>query len=120
MTVPVAKLYQGVLPVSPAKAEPLLAAEVVNAIDRGGAGSNVRVIDPVNAMWRLMVLDADEGTTPEAVDRDAYLERALGQNLPELINQLTPEGRLPTKEENGKVVTVGFLKKRRRRDETNL
>ena len=27
-------------------------------VDRDGAWSNVRVIDPVNAMWRLMVLDA--------------------------------------------------------------
>jgi len=32
-------------------------------------------------MWRLMVLDADEGMTPEAVDREAYLERALGHRI---------------------------------------
>ena len=28
-------------------------------IDRGGVWSNVRVIDPNSAMWRLMVLDSD-------------------------------------------------------------
>jgi 2-polyprenyl-6-methoxyphenol hydroxylase-like FAD-dependent oxidoreductase len=50
-------------------------------VDRKGVWSNVRVIDPVNAMWRLMVLDADEGLTPEAVDREAYLERALGRRI---------------------------------------
>ena len=26
-------------------------------VDRHGAWSNIRIIDPVNAMWRLMVLD---------------------------------------------------------------
>ena len=46
-----------------------------------GAWSNVRVIDPVNAMWRLMVLDAGPGLTPETVDREAYLRRALGRPL---------------------------------------
>jgi 2-polyprenyl-6-methoxyphenol hydroxylase-like FAD-dependent oxidoreductase len=51
------------------------------AVDRGGAWSNVRIIDPANAMWRLMVLDAGPGLTPEAVDREAYLRRALGLTL---------------------------------------
>ncbi len=48
-------------------------------IDRGGLWSNVRVIDPANAMWRLMVLDAGAGLTPETVDRERYLRRALGR-----------------------------------------
>ena len=38
----------------------------------GRAWSNVRVIDPANAMWRLMVLDTDGSLTPETVDRDGY------------------------------------------------
>jgi 2-polyprenyl-6-methoxyphenol hydroxylase-like FAD-dependent oxidoreductase len=50
-------------------------------VDRQGAWSNIRVIDPVNAMWRLMVLDAGPGLTPESVDREAYLRRALGLSL---------------------------------------
>jgi FAD binding domain len=33
-------------------------------VDRGGVWSNVRVIDPVNAMWRLMVLDAGSTLEP--------------------------------------------------------
>ena len=35
------------------------------AIDRGGLWANIRVIDPANAMWRLMVLDSDGKQTPE-------------------------------------------------------
>jgi 2-polyprenyl-6-methoxyphenol hydroxylase-like FAD-dependent oxidoreductase len=50
-------------------------------VDRGGVWSNVRVIDPLNAMWRLMVLDAGAGLTPETVDRDRYLQRALGRTF---------------------------------------
>jgi 2-polyprenyl-6-methoxyphenol hydroxylase-like FAD-dependent oxidoreductase len=51
-------------------------------IDRGGVWSNVRVIDPQSAMWRLMVLDTDGALTPETVDREGYLRRALGRALP--------------------------------------
>ena len=50
-------------------------------VDRQGAWSNVRAIDPLNAMWRLMVLDAGPGLTPDTVDREAYLRRALGLSL---------------------------------------
>jgi 2-polyprenyl-6-methoxyphenol hydroxylase-like FAD-dependent oxidoreductase len=50
-------------------------------VDRDGVWSNVRIIDPVNAMWRLMVLDAGPGLTPETVDRKGYLRRALGLSL---------------------------------------
>ena len=48
-------------------------------IDRGGLWSTVRVIDPANATWRLMVLDTDGTLTPETVDRDGYLRRAVGR-----------------------------------------
>jgi 2-polyprenyl-6-methoxyphenol hydroxylase-like FAD-dependent oxidoreductase len=48
-------------------------------VDRDGAWSNVRIIDPANAMWRLMVLDAGPGVAAEAVDRERYLRRALGR-----------------------------------------
>jgi 2-polyprenyl-6-methoxyphenol hydroxylase-like FAD-dependent oxidoreductase len=50
-------------------------------VDRNSAWSNVRIIDPLNAMWRLMVLDAGVGLTPETVDRDAYLGRAIGRPI---------------------------------------
>jgi 2-polyprenyl-6-methoxyphenol hydroxylase-like FAD-dependent oxidoreductase len=50
-------------------------------VDRGGLWANVRVIDPVNAMWRLMVLDSDGTLTPETVDREAYLRRAIGRDI---------------------------------------
>ena len=51
------------------------------AMDREGVWANVRVIDPLNSMWRLMVMDAGSGVTPESVDRDRYLQRALGRKL---------------------------------------
>jgi hypothetical protein len=50
-------------------------------VDRAGPWSNVRIIDPANAMWRLMVLDTDGTSTPETVDREGYLRRALGRPL---------------------------------------
>ena len=50
-------------------------------VDPHGAWSNVRIIDPANAMWRLMVLDAGPGLTPEIVDREAYLLRAIGHSI---------------------------------------
>jgi 2-polyprenyl-6-methoxyphenol hydroxylase-like FAD-dependent oxidoreductase len=50
-------------------------------IDHHGVWSNVRIIDPLNAMWRLTLIDAEPGLTPETVDREAYLRRALGLSL---------------------------------------
>jgi 2-polyprenyl-6-methoxyphenol hydroxylase-like FAD-dependent oxidoreductase len=49
------------------------------AIDRDGLWANIRIIDPVNAMWRLMVLDTGHRQTPESVDRAALVRRAIGQ-----------------------------------------
>jgi 2-polyprenyl-6-methoxyphenol hydroxylase-like FAD-dependent oxidoreductase len=47
--------------------------------DQEGLWGNLRIVDPVNAMWRLMV-DATDGTaTPETVDREGYLRRAMGR-----------------------------------------
>ena len=48
-------------------------------VDREGVWSNVRIIDPANAMWRLMVLDAGADLTPKTVDREHYLRRAIGR-----------------------------------------
>ena len=49
------------------------------AIDRDGLWANIRVVDPVNAMWRLMVLDSDGKQTPESIDKDALIRRAVGK-----------------------------------------
>jgi 2-polyprenyl-6-methoxyphenol hydroxylase-like FAD-dependent oxidoreductase len=51
------------------------------AIDRDGLWANIRVIDPVNGLWRLMVLDSDGKQTPESVDRVALLQRAVGKSI---------------------------------------
>ena len=37
------------------------------------------MVDPVNAMWRLMVLDTDGKQTPESIDKDALIRRAVGR-----------------------------------------
>jgi 2-polyprenyl-6-methoxyphenol hydroxylase-like FAD-dependent oxidoreductase len=50
-------------------------------VDRGGVWSNVRIIDPMNAMWRLMVLDVGGAVSPESIDREHYLRRALGRSF---------------------------------------
>ena len=49
------------------------------AIDRDGLWANIRIVDPVNAMWRLMVLDSDGEQTPETIDKDALIRRAVGR-----------------------------------------
>jgi 2-polyprenyl-6-methoxyphenol hydroxylase-like FAD-dependent oxidoreductase len=51
------------------------------AIDRHGLWANIRVIDPANGLWRLMVLDTDGNQTPESVDRAALLQRAVGHPI---------------------------------------
>jgi len=49
-------------------------------VDRGGVWGNLRIIDPINGVWRLMV-DAARDVTPETVDRAGYLRRALGRDI---------------------------------------
>jgi 2-polyprenyl-6-methoxyphenol hydroxylase-like FAD-dependent oxidoreductase len=51
------------------------------AIDRGGLWANVRIIDPANAVWRILVLDTGGPLTADAVDAASYIRRALGQPL---------------------------------------
>ncbi len=51
------------------------------AIDRNGLWANIRIIDPVEGLWRLMVLDSPADLDPNEIDRDAYLRRALGRDI---------------------------------------
>ena len=51
------------------------------AIDREGLWANIRIVDPANAMWRLMVLDSDGKQTPESIDKDALIRRAVGRPI---------------------------------------
>ncbi|HVA13405.1 MAG TPA: FAD-dependent monooxygenase [Stellaceae bacterium] len=50
-------------------------------VDRGGVWANLRIIDPHNALWRLMVNEAASDTTIETIDKAAYLRRGLGRDL---------------------------------------
>jgi 2-polyprenyl-6-methoxyphenol hydroxylase-like FAD-dependent oxidoreductase len=48
-------------------------------IDRTGLWGSLRIIDPANGLWRLMIDSTDGNATPETVDREFYLRRALGR-----------------------------------------
>jgi 2-polyprenyl-6-methoxyphenol hydroxylase-like FAD-dependent oxidoreductase len=48
-------------------------------IDREGLWGSLRIIDPVNGFWRLMQDRTDGTLTPERVDREHILRRALGR-----------------------------------------
>ena len=50
-------------------------------IDEGGAWANLRIIDPKRGIWRLMIDQAGDDVTPESVDREGYLRRALGRDI---------------------------------------
>jgi 2-polyprenyl-6-methoxyphenol hydroxylase-like FAD-dependent oxidoreductase len=50
-------------------------------VDHEGVWGSLRVIDPVNGLWRLMVDNAGAGAIPATVDRTAYLRRVLGRDL---------------------------------------
>jgi 2-polyprenyl-6-methoxyphenol hydroxylase-like FAD-dependent oxidoreductase len=52
------------------------------AIDETGLWGNLRIIDPRNGLWRLMVDSTDGSATVQTVDRDFYLRRALGCDVP--------------------------------------
>ena len=49
-------------------------------IDRDGLWANIRLVDPANAMWRIMAFNSG-GRTPETVDRDALVCRAVGRPI---------------------------------------
>jgi 2-polyprenyl-6-methoxyphenol hydroxylase-like FAD-dependent oxidoreductase len=51
------------------------------AIDRGGLWANIRVIDPADSMWRILVLEAGGNVTRDNVDKEAHLRRAVGRDL---------------------------------------
>ena len=48
-------------------------------IDEGGAWANLRVINPREGIWRLMIDSVDPDITEDAIDRAGYLRRALGR-----------------------------------------
>jgi 2-polyprenyl-6-methoxyphenol hydroxylase-like FAD-dependent oxidoreductase len=47
-------------------------------IDETGLWGSLRIIDPKRGLWRLMIDSTDGSETPETVDREFYLRRALG------------------------------------------
>ena len=47
-------------------------------VDKDGFWGNLRIIEPRQGIWRLMV-DESDGTTPDDKARAAYLRRALGR-----------------------------------------
>jgi 2-polyprenyl-6-methoxyphenol hydroxylase-like FAD-dependent oxidoreductase len=51
------------------------------AVDRSGAWANLRIIDPRIGLWRLMVNETGNETTPECVDKETYLRRGIGRDV---------------------------------------
>jgi 2-polyprenyl-6-methoxyphenol hydroxylase-like FAD-dependent oxidoreductase len=51
-------------------------------VDQEGLWGNLRIIDPASGFWRLMVDRTDGNLTPERVDREGILRRALGRDYP--------------------------------------
>ena len=51
-------------------------------VDQEGLWGNLRIIDPASGFWRLMVDRTDGNLTPERVDREGILHRALGRAYP--------------------------------------
>ena len=47
-------------------------------VDRDGLWANIRIIDPRNALWRIMAFDS-MGLPAEAIDREALVHRAIGK-----------------------------------------
>jgi 2-polyprenyl-6-methoxyphenol hydroxylase-like FAD-dependent oxidoreductase len=50
-------------------------------VDRAGVWGNLRIIDPHQALWRLMVNEAASDTRPETVDKAAHLRRGIGRDI---------------------------------------
>jgi len=50
-------------------------------IDETGLWGNLRIIDPVNGLWRLMIDQTGGDVAPEAVDRAFHLRRAIGRDI---------------------------------------
>lgn len=50
-------------------------------IDRGGVWANLRIIDPREGLWRLMVNETAADLTVADIDKQAYLRRALGRDV---------------------------------------
>jgi 2-polyprenyl-6-methoxyphenol hydroxylase-like FAD-dependent oxidoreductase len=50
-------------------------------VDRGGVWANIRVIDPRQGLWRLMVNETGSDTKIESVDKEAYLRRGIGRDI---------------------------------------
>jgi 2-polyprenyl-6-methoxyphenol hydroxylase-like FAD-dependent oxidoreductase len=50
-------------------------------IDRNGLWANLRVIDPAEGLWRLMLLDSPADLDVNRIDYNAYLRRALGRDI---------------------------------------
>ena len=51
-------------------------------VDNGGLWANLRIINPVTGLWRLMIDNSDGNVTEDGIDRERHLVRALGRSYP--------------------------------------
>jgi uncharacterized protein YidB (DUF937 family) len=81
--------------------------DLIRPMDRSGHGEQARSWVGRGQNQSISPEELDEALGPETVDslaREAGIDRigllqGLSQQLPDVIDQLTPEGRLPTEEE---------------------
>ena len=52
-----------------------------HVVDKNGLWANIRIIDPANDFWRLMVVQTDGQQTADTLDRNAILHRAIGRRI---------------------------------------
>ena len=79
-------------------------------VDQGGMWANLRVINPVTGLWRLMIDNTDGDLGEANVDREGYLVRALGRRYPvEWVDTFIWRRRsaLATKYGRGRVLLAG-------------
>lgn len=50
-------------------------------MDRDGLWANLRIIDPANDLWRLLLVDTGGLHNPEDIDQEGLLRRAIGRPI---------------------------------------
>ncbi|NQV55959.1 MAG: FAD-dependent monooxygenase [Rhodospirillales bacterium] len=86
------------------------AATFFLAFDKDGLWANIRIIDPGDAMWRLMVLDTPDDFDADNIDGQEFIRRAVGRDYDvELIGHSvwTRMGVVAERLEQGRVFIVG-------------
>lgn len=50
-------------------------------VDHAGLWATLRIVDPLEGLWRLNVMHVEASSSTDTIDRDAYLFRALNRHI---------------------------------------